>query len=272
MDETAVILAEFTDPRIQVIHQSQRGAAAARNVGLTAAHGDLIQFLDADDLLSSNKIELQVRALASSPPGSIASCEWVHLGKTGIRVPDERDAWLTSDPIGWLVQSLRGGGMMQPACWLTPRGLIDRAGEWNEALTLHDDGDFFARVLAASTYNVFVKDAIVLYRDNPAGLSRQRSRRAAESALEVCRSRQAIISARRSDTGAKRAIATQYAQFAYEFSKFHPDLANQALMELRQIAAPPEPVIGGRLFRTLAELSGFPTAIGIRNMLARKRR
>jgi glycosyltransferase involved in cell wall biosynthesis len=267
-DQTPVFLAELADPRVHVIRQAQLGAAAARNMGLSVARGELIQFLDADDLLSANKIEMQVRALGSAERGCIASCEWVHVTRAEIRKPLETTAWCTEDPIEWLVQSLRGGGMMQPAGWLTPRELIDRAGGWNEELTLHDDGDFFARVLGESTRNIFVEDALVLYRDNAAGLSRQRSRRAAESALAVCRSRHAVIIARRSDIEARSAIATQYAQFAYEFLKDHPDLADQALAEIRTLAVAPDPVIGGPLFRIVAQVSGFPTALGIRRMLS----
>lgn len=39
------------DPRIQVIHQENRGVSAARNAGLDAATGDMISFVDSDDLL-----------------------------------------------------------------------------------------------------------------------------------------------------------------------------------------------------------------------------
>ena len=45
------------------------------------------------------------------------------------------------------------GSMMQPGAWLAPRALLDRAGPWDETLSLNDDGEYFARVmLAASTF------------------------------------------------------------------------------------------------------------------------
>lgn len=270
-DATRVVVAEFQDSRLQVITQEQRGACAARNRGLSLATGSLIQFLDADDVLSSEKIARQVDALKHAAPATIASCEWVHLGSHGIRRPSEQNAWRVTDPIDWLVASLRGGGMMQPAAWLTPRAVIDRAGTWNELLTLHDDGDFFARVLAHAAANLFVDDAVVMYRDNPVGLSKKRNRKAAESALAVCRSRHAVIIERRSDPDALSAIATQYAQFAYEFAPTDSDLADQALDEIAFLGVAPQPIIGGTMFRAVMRLAGFPAAMGFRGFSQRLR-
>src|SRR5271165_3187575 len=50
-------------PEVKVVTQENRGAAAARNAGLKEAKGEFIQFLDADDLLSADKIESQMKLL-----------------------------------------------------------------------------------------------------------------------------------------------------------------------------------------------------------------
>ena len=42
------------DPRFKVIHQENRGVSAARNVGIEAAAGDLLVFIDPDDFVSTN--------------------------------------------------------------------------------------------------------------------------------------------------------------------------------------------------------------------------
>lgn len=52
-----------------------RGACAARNRGWRMAQGELIQFLDADDWLYPNKLELQVAALTASPDATPV-CDW----------------------------------------------------------------------------------------------------------------------------------------------------------------------------------------------------
>lgn len=47
-------------PRVRVIHQKNRGAAAARNAGILRAEGEYILFLDADDIYAENAIDSQL--------------------------------------------------------------------------------------------------------------------------------------------------------------------------------------------------------------------
>jgi glycosyltransferase involved in cell wall biosynthesis len=62
-DGTAALLEELDDPRIQVIHQANAGASAARNVGLDRARGAYVTFLDADDLLPPKALALRAAYL-----------------------------------------------------------------------------------------------------------------------------------------------------------------------------------------------------------------
>lgn len=55
-DATQSILDTFTDGRITIVAQTNQGAAAARNVGLSRARGDFVAFLDADDLYLENAL------------------------------------------------------------------------------------------------------------------------------------------------------------------------------------------------------------------------
>src|SRR5882724_9638878 len=75
-DKSREILKSFERQGIKVIEQENRGASAARNRALSDAQGEFIQFLDADDLLAPNKIEVQMGRLLSEPPGRVATSAW----------------------------------------------------------------------------------------------------------------------------------------------------------------------------------------------------
>ena len=67
-DNTPEIVREFSDPRIRAIrHQTNRGAAAARNTGIAQARGEYIAFLDDDDECTPNRLADQVSVLDSNP-------------------------------------------------------------------------------------------------------------------------------------------------------------------------------------------------------------
>ncbi|MFQ5500543.1 MAG: glycosyltransferase family 2 protein [Candidatus Zixiibacteriota bacterium] len=62
---------------IRYMYQTNRGNAAALNVGIEAARGEFIAFLDADDIWVSNKLRVQVEYLIEQPHigGTISKCQ-----------------------------------------------------------------------------------------------------------------------------------------------------------------------------------------------------
>jgi glycosyltransferase involved in cell wall biosynthesis len=66
-DASLKICEQFTDPRIKIIRQSNRGASAARNNGIRHAQGEYIAFLDADDTWVPEKLEKHINHLERSP-------------------------------------------------------------------------------------------------------------------------------------------------------------------------------------------------------------
>ena len=62
-DNTHEIIASFDDERIRLVDQDNRGVSVARNEGLSRAQGKYITFLDADDTLPPQSLELRVTYL-----------------------------------------------------------------------------------------------------------------------------------------------------------------------------------------------------------------
>lgn len=66
-DDTWERLQRYTQPVVALRHQVNQGRAAARNTGLKHCTADLICFLDSDDLLTPESIELRASWLESHP-------------------------------------------------------------------------------------------------------------------------------------------------------------------------------------------------------------
>jgi glycosyltransferase involved in cell wall biosynthesis len=140
-DDTPLLLEGYGDA-IRVLRRGNRGVSAARNDGIAAARGELIAFLDSDDLWLPGKLARQVAFFASHPEALICQTEelWVRNGR---RVnPGKR-------------HRKRGGMIFEPSldlCLVSPsavmarRGLFERVGLFDESLPACEDYDLWLRV------------------------------------------------------------------------------------------------------------------------------
>lgn len=80
-DNTEEIVSSFTrnDPRIQYHFQENKGVSAARNHGFRKSVGAYIQFLDADDLLSKQKLSKQVDFMESHSEVDISYTDHIYF-------------------------------------------------------------------------------------------------------------------------------------------------------------------------------------------------
>jgi hypothetical protein len=76
--------------------------------------------------------------------------------------------WRDLTPVEWLLIKLGENLHMQNATWLVSREIAEAAGPWDESLHYDQDGEYFARVLLASTGVRFVPEGRVYYRSSGA--------------------------------------------------------------------------------------------------------
>jgi glycosyltransferase involved in cell wall biosynthesis len=170
-DRTLEIATRFVTDGVQVVTQSNQGAAAARNAAYRESRGVYIQWLDADDLLSPDKIALQVaKAEESGSNRTLISCGWSQFLYRYHRAKFTPTAlWRDHLPVDWLMCKMGQDLHMQTATWLVSRHLSESAGPWNTKLLGDDDGEYFCRVLLASDGVRFTPAARVYYRDSGVG-------------------------------------------------------------------------------------------------------
>ena len=165
-DQTLAVARRFASREVNVVTQINQGAAAARNRAFSLSHGDYIQWLDADDLLSPDKITRQMEALGrGGTRRTLLSSPW---GRFLYRPQKTSFAQtlLCCDlsPADWLLRKMAHNLHMQTATWLVSRELTEAAGPWNTRLRSDDDGEYFCRVLVESDGVRFVPEARVYYR------------------------------------------------------------------------------------------------------------
>ena len=263
-DETAAIVAR--EPRTTLVRQVNRGPSAAMNRAFAESRGEFIEFLDADDLLGPDKIARQVAVLDGLGGDYVAAAEWARFYSTPEEaVFEPQMLWADLDPVTWLVTEWNAHLMMHGAAWLVPRSIVERAGGWDERLTLINDLEFFSRVLLAGRGVKFCHGARTYYRSgNPSSVSGMKSRRAWESALLSLQLGTGALLARERSPRTQGACATVFQRYAFEVYAQQPDLAAVAEREAKTLGGSSESPSGGPLFKGLSSLVGWRFAARIR--------
>ena len=151
-DHTCECVRKF-GARVTLIAQSHAGAAAARNRGIAAAHGEAIALLDADDLMAPRRLELQRAVLAVDPDCAIV------LGKQlTFRSEQERLA-LDSSTVN--PSAVRPGYV--PSAAMVRASVFGLVGPFDAALRI---GDFLDWITRAQSRGLPIKamEQVVAYR------------------------------------------------------------------------------------------------------------
>lgn len=273
-DDSLQIAKKFECEHVIILQQSNKGASAARNLGLKNAKGHYIQFLDADDLLSLNKIESQVKLLnnnteklaigptvyfqhGTSPYANQLNHEWYQEGSSNM--PDFLIKLYGGDLIG-----PNYGGMITIHAWLTPREVINKAGFWNEDLSYNDDGEYFCRVVLNAVEIKYAPQAIAYYRKQKNSLSSKKNIRALTSFFNSITLKKNHLLSKIDSVGAKKAISRYFGEVALAAYPRSIKIANQAMREADNLASIPKNYYQHTPFyKIVSKLFGWKTAAWI---------
>jgi glycosyltransferase involved in cell wall biosynthesis len=161
-DRTCARLAEFGD-RIRLLHESRRGASAARNTGIVNATGECIAFTDADCVVEPDWLRHLIPTLEDPTVGvaggdirALRPCNRIELFAE--RLHDHRAAIEEFDPPYAITMN-----------WASRRGVLEEADLFDEALLRGQDVDLAFRIRAAGYRLVYCREALIFHR-NPSTL------------------------------------------------------------------------------------------------------
>jgi glycosyltransferase involved in cell wall biosynthesis len=173
-DNTAQVVKQY-GKAVRYLSQTNQGVAASRNLGLAAALGDYIAFLDQDDILLPHKLSSQVALLDRDADLGMVNSGWqIYRGNTISDRQDEAEAvvqpWqqipqLTSaNLIIWKPVFL--GAMLFRRNWL------ERAGGFDTTLEQTPDVDLVMRLAKIGCSAAWVEQVTVKYRQHETNASK----------------------------------------------------------------------------------------------------
>ena len=174
-DKTAVVIENFA-PRVRYLKQPNTGPAAARNLGLGAANGEFIAFLDADDLWHREKLERQMSRFRARPEldycVAYARNFWApQLIEEQARFRDHRIA----KPLP----------AYSTATLLARRRLFDRVGQFDPALPHGDSTEWFLRAAESGALSELLPDVLLYRRLHTENRTRLRASSSREQYLHI---------------------------------------------------------------------------------------
>ncbi len=270
-DDTEQLLKTVANSRIRIHMQENKGQCAAANQAFSLSAGTLIKFMDADDLLSANYLEAQVKVLKDAP-NAIAYSSWgrfYHDDLSSFK-PDSAFKTGSMKPLDWLTASMAAGEvMLQCALWLIPRPLLKKSGLWNEQLSLINDFEFIIRVLLTAQELRYAAGSMLYYRSGlQNSLSSSVSISAAASAYNSIDWGTRYLLSQSDDPTIRKIAADCFQRFVYQFYPAHQPLVGQAEARIQELGGSAVSFPAGGYTKWLAGLLGWKMTKKIKALIA----
>ena len=220
-------------------NESNMGTAATRNRAVSAAAGELLLPLDADDLLERSYLSETVPLLADTNVGGVVT-DFAMFGTRDLVVSPEL-----------ALINVMSGSECTPNTFLLKRALYDELGGYKEAMRFGEDREFWIRALNSKWQFKHLAKPLYRYRKHAAGKSNlyrsQRFLNQFKQNRSLYLEHLEAVLARREDT-----VWQQADDYQHLHTEFHRLLANYRQLE-----------------EQFNKLSGMPR-LPIRHQIARK--
>ncbi len=213
-------------PQATVLQQANAGVSAARNLGLLAARGRHVIFLDQDDVWHPEQLERQTAWLEQHPECGAVVCPYSFWHPVGAAYPAAATAWPAdagpqADPgfTGWVYHRFLWDCWALTSGTLMRRSAVAAAGGFDTSLPYSEDWDLWLR-LSRQVQFARLCWPPVLYRQHP--VQGSRTVRSRDYRVELLLRHAGLHGLASADGRAmpqdhfKRTIAKYEAEFAYQ--------------------------------------------------------
>lgn len=162
--------------KVKLLTQDNSGPAETRNLGLLAAAGSFIAFLDADDLWVPEKLSKQMSRFENDPALDLCiSYTQMFWPKHLEDEAEKYQNYMRSGPIqGYATTTL-----------LAKRYVFDKIGVFDRHYWFGDATDWFLRVKEAGLKFEMVPEVLTLHRMHETNLTRRRSKASRDEFLAI---------------------------------------------------------------------------------------
>ena len=166
-DDTREAVARFA-PQVRLVAQPNRGAAAARNRGISESRGRFVAFLDADDEWLPGRIEKGVAPMLDDPPVGATFCRLHRVYADGDHdIYGEAYKKCRTFP-----EYLWPSSYVQTSGATCRRSALERVGPLDESLQSHDELDLWIRI-GESFRIVEIAEPLAVFHDTPGSYSKR---------------------------------------------------------------------------------------------------
>lgn len=167
-DDTAghVELLAKAEPRLRLVRAAHGGVSAARNQGLEAALADWLLYLDADDWIAPDFVEVMCAAAAESREVSAVYCDWLRVTPTGSYPVEQYES-----PGADLFALLADRCIFAIHSCIIRKELVQSIGGFDTSLRTSEDWDLWMKAARTGAHFKYVNKVLSFYCARPGSAS-----------------------------------------------------------------------------------------------------